>query len=71
MIGAGVEEMRWTLPVRPGDSLRTEIEVVGVRQSQSRKEYGVVRTRTLAFNQRNEVVMRSTVNFLAPLRSVA
>jgi acyl dehydratase len=68
MIGAGVEEMRWTLPVRPGDSLRTEIEVVGVRLSNSRKEYGVVRTRTLAFNQRNEVVMRSTVNFLAPVR---
>lgn len=69
MIGAGVEEMRWTQPVRPGDSIHTEIEVVGVRQSQSRKEYGVVRTRTLAYNQHNEVVMRSTVNFLAPLRS--
>lgn len=69
MIGAGVEEMRWTLPVRPGDSIHTEIEVVGVRQSNSRKEFGIVRTRTLAFNQRNEVVMRSTVNFLAPLRS--
>lgn len=69
MIGAGVEEMRWTEPVRPGDSVRTEIEVVGVRQSNSRKEFGIVRTRTLAFNQRNEVVMRSTVNFLAPLRS--
>src|ERR1700689_291969 len=40
MIGAGVEEMRWTLPVRPGDSLRSEIEVVGVRQSNSRKEFG-------------------------------
>ena len=39
MIGAGVEEMRWTLPVRPGDSIRTEIEVVGVRQSNSRKDY--------------------------------
>jgi acyl dehydratase len=63
--------MRWTLPVRPGDSIRTEIEVVGVRQSNSRREYGVVRTRTLALNQRNEVVMRSTVNFLAPLRSAA
>ena len=71
MIGAGVEEMRWTQPVRPGDSIHTEIEVVGVRQSQSRKEFGIVRTRTLAFNQRNEVVMRSTVNFLAPLRSAA
>jgi acyl dehydratase len=65
MIGAGVEEMRWTEPVRPGDSLRTEIEVVGVRQ------YGVVRTRTLAFNQRDQVVLRSTVNFLAPVRPTA
>jgi acyl dehydratase len=71
MIGAGVEEMRWTEPVRPGDTIRTEIEVVGVRTSQSRKNYGIVRTRTLAYNQRNEVVLRSTVNFLAPLRSPA
>jgi acyl dehydratase len=69
MIGAGVEEMRWTEPVRPGDTIRTEIEVVGVRTSQSRKNYGIVRTRTLAFNQRNQVVLRSTVNFLAPLKS--
>ncbi len=69
MIGAGVEEMRWTEPVRPNDVLRTEIEVVGVRQSNRRKDYGVVKTRTLAFNQRNQVVLRSTVNFLAPLRS--
>ena len=71
MIGAGVEEMRWTKPVRPGDSIHTEIEVVGVRQSNSRKDFGVVRTRTFAFNQNDEVVMRSTVNFLAPLRSAA
>jgi len=68
MIGAGVEEMRWTLPVRPGDSIRTEIEVVKVRQSASRKAYGVVTTTTLAYNQNNEVVLRSTVNFLAPLK---
>ena len=68
MIGAGVEEMRWTLPVRPGDSIRSEIEVIGVRQSEKRPEYGIVRTRTLAYNQRNEVVLKSTVNFLAPLR---
>ena len=26
MIGAGVEEIRWTQPVRPGDTLRTEAE---------------------------------------------
>ena len=69
MIGAGVEEMRWTQPVRPGDTIRTEIEVVGVRQSNSRQDYGVVRTRTLAYNQRNEVVLRSTSQLsCAPLR---
>ena len=71
MIGAGVEEMRWTEPVRPGDTLRTEIEVLGVRHSMSRPEYGIVRTRTLAYNQRDQIVMRSTVNFLAPVRPSA
>jgi acyl dehydratase len=69
MIGAGAEEMRWTEPVRPGDTIRTEIEVIGVRHSNSRKDYGVVRTRTLAYNPHGQVVLRSTVNFLAPLRA--
>ena len=68
MIGAGVEEMRWTTPVRPGDTIRSEIEVLGVRHSQSRRDYGIVRTRSIAYNQRNEVIMRATVNFLAPVR---
>ena len=70
MIGAGVEELRWTQAVRPGDTLRIESEVLGLRQSQHRPEFGVVRTRTLTYNQRNEIVMRGTVNFLAPLRPV-
>lgn len=69
MIGAGVEEMRWMAPVRPGDSLRTEAEILSVRHSRSRPEYGVVRSRTTVYNQRNEMVMRSVVNFLAPLRN--
>jgi len=69
MIGAGAEEMRWTEAVRPGDSLHSEIEVVGVRRSKKRKGYGVISILSLAYNQRNQVVMRATVNFLAPLRS--
>ena len=71
MIGAGVEEIRWTQPVRPNDVIRVEIEVLGVRTSQSRKEFGIVRTRSLTYNQRNEIVMRSTVNFLAPIKPTA
>jgi acyl dehydratase len=71
MIGAGAEQMRWTEPVRPGDTIRTEIEVVGVRYARTRKDYGVVTTTTLAYNQNNAVVLRATVNFLAPRRSAA
>jgi len=68
MIGAGVEEIRWTRPVRPDDSLRTQAEILQVRHSVNRPEYGVVRSQTTVFNQRDEVVMRSVVNWLAPLK---
>lgn len=68
IIGAGVEEMRWTQAVRPGDTLRTEAEILSARLSKSRRTFGVVRSRTIVYNQRNEVVMRTVVNFLAPLR---
>ena len=68
MIGAGVEEIRWTQPVRPEDTLRTEAEILNVRLSSSRPAFGVVRSRTTVYNQRDEVVMRSVVNFIAPVR---
>ncbi len=68
MIGAGVEEMRWTRPVRPNDSLRTHSEILHVRRSASRPTYGIVRSRTTVYNQRDEIVLQSIVNFLAPLR---
>ena len=68
MIGAGVEEMRWITPVRPGDTIRTESEVLGTRLSVNRPTFGVIRSRTTVFNQNNELVMRSIVNFLAPIR---
>ena len=71
MIGAGVEEIRWTEPVRPGDSLRTEAEILDVRRSRNRPTFGVVRSRTTTLNQANQVVMMATVNFLAPLRDPA
>ena len=58
MIGAGVDEMR------------TEAEILEVRPSASRPQYGVVKSRTVVFNQRGETVMRSVVNFLAPKKEV-
>src|SRR5277367_6622729 len=66
MIGAGVEEMRWTKPVRPGDKIRTRSEIQHTRPLASRPTYGVVRCLTTVYNQRDEVVMTSITNFLAP-----
>ena len=68
MIGAGVEEIRWTHPVRPEDKLRTESEILDVRRSVNRPGFGIVRSRTTVFNQRDEIVMKSIVNWLAPLK---
>ncbi len=68
MIGAGVEEIRWTEPVRPGDVLRSEMEVVGLRTSKKRPELGLVTIYTQTYNQHDQIVMKSTVKFLAPLR---
>ena len=57
-IGApGVEELRWTAPVRPGDTLYTEVEVVELRPSKSKSDRGVVRLRYTARNHRGETVM--------------
>src|SRR5919206_3043675 len=56
IIGAGFDEMRWPRPVRPGDELRVESEVLEVRASKSRPDQGVVKVRTTTLNQDNESV---------------
>ena len=57
-IGApGIEELRWTAPVRPGDTLYTEVEVIEVRPSRSKSDRGTVRLLYTALNHRGETVM--------------
>ena len=56
IIGAGVDEMRWPRPVRPGDTLRLESEVLEVRPSKSRPDQGMIKVRITTFNQRDEPV---------------
>ena len=55
-IGAGVEDLRWPKPVRPGDVLHLEGEVIDVRASRSRPDLGIVKLRATAYNQRGEPV---------------
>ncbi len=54
--GAGVDELRWTAPVRPGDTLKVDVEVVEQKPSQSRPDRGRVRMAYALRNQRAETV---------------
>ena len=56
IIGAGFDEMRWPRPVRPGDELHVESEVLEVRPSKSRPDQGVIKVRTTTLNQNGEPV---------------
>jgi acyl dehydratase len=61
----GVDELRWTAPVRPGDTLSVRTEVLEKRPSESTPDRGVVRTRMTIRNQDGDDVltMESIVMF--------
>ena len=67
-IGARLEELQWPRPTRPGDELRVESEVLEVRPSESRPEYGWVKVRTTTFNQKDEVVQSYVGNLIVRRR---
>jgi acyl dehydratase len=62
----GVDELRWPHPVRPGDVLRLRVEVVEARESRSKPDRGIVRTKAELLNQDDVVVMSMlAVNMVA------
>jgi acyl dehydratase len=71
IVGAGFDEFRWPTPVRPGDELRVESEVLEVRPSKSRPEIGIVKLRTTTLNQNGQAVQVSVGNLMVPRRASA
>ena len=62
----GVDELRWTAPVRPGDTIYTEAEVLEKRPSGSKPDRGILRMGYRMVNQRDETVLTmSIVHILA------
>ena len=60
----GIDSLRWLKPVRPGDELSARITVIEARASNSRPDWGIVRSRGEVLNQAGEVVMQlEAVNF--------
>src|ERR1700719_1297367 len=63
-VGVGLDECRWPRPVRPGDELRVECEVLDVRPSKSRPEQGLIKVRTTTLNQDDEAVLVYVLNLV-------
>jgi len=53
----GTDEIRWPIPVRPGDTLRIRVTTLEARPSRSKPDRGIVRAKIEALNQRDELVL--------------
>ena len=67
IIGAGTDELRWPRPVRPGDQLRVESEVLEIQPSRTRPQ-GRMKLRTTTLNQNDEPVQVMVANLVVPRR---
>ena len=62
---AGVDELRWPKPVRPGDTLHVRATVIEARRSSSKPDRGIVKTLMELTNQDGDLVMKVTaINFI-------
>jgi len=60
----GFDELRWLKPVKPGDEIRVEGEVVEQTPSRSKPDRGILRIAYRYLNQRDEVVLSFTAMHL-------
>ena len=67
LMGLGVDGLRWMMPVRPGDVLYLEGELVELIPSQT-KPQGIAKIKWTAYNQRGEAVYTFTPIGIVPRR---
>jgi acyl dehydratase len=67
-IGAGGSDLTWPRPVRPGDVLHIESEVIDLRPSKSRPDIGIMKVKLTTYNQANEPVQIATPHMIVPRR---
>jgi len=70
-VGIGVERLRFNRTVRPGDTLRLDIEILDVRRSRSQPGWGIVKYRWNCVNQDGELVMEVVPSALVRAREGA
>ena len=68
MVGRAIEKMSWPRPVRPGDVLSLEIEILDLRTSEKSPSRGIMRTWNTVTNQKGEPVLEMEVVIFVPRR---
>ena len=68
VVGLGFDEFRWPSPVRAGDELHVESEILEVRSSTSRPGLGVIKVRMTTTNQHGRPVQVAVGHLLVPRR---
>ncbi|HTO84596.1 MAG TPA: MaoC family dehydratase [Methylomirabilota bacterium] len=71
LIGIEVQNLRFLHPVRPGDTLTVEAEVLGSRRSESRPERGFLDMAVTTRNQEGRPVVTQRWTLLVPTRDTA
>jgi acyl dehydratase len=67
----GFDELRWLKPVRAGDRLHVEAEVIGIAPSRSKPDRGIVRIAYRYLDQKGEPVLTCTMMHLLRRPSAA
>ncbi len=68
-MGAGIENIGWPTPVRPGDVLSATSEITELRPSRSRPDRGLMKLKTTTTRQDGTVVMTMTGTIMVPRKT--
>jgi acyl dehydratase len=63
----GIDEVQWRRPVRPGDLLNMEAEVLEARELKSKPDRGMVRIRFSLFRTDPKVERQLAMSYVAPV----
>jgi acyl dehydratase len=67
----GVDEVRWLAPLRPGDDLTLDVEVIEARVSRSRPEIGIVTLKSAVSNAAGQVLCEMVSPIMVARRTAA
>ena len=65
----GLEHVRFLMPLRPGDTIRSTVEISAVKRSRSKPDSGVISTAHRALNQHDQVIFTMTCLHMVRARS--